>query len=467
MTDDKNKKLSPLTYLSYGLAYGSGFQIMHGIVGSYLMVFLTDTFGVPAAAVGAIMLLASVWDAINDPLMGVLADKTKTRFGRYRPYLLIVPFLLAVVDVCLFLSPNLSNHGKIVWTAVFYVLYGMLRTAFEIPCNALINAITNKENERQKLISTYTFTMGIFTTITTSFALTFVTLFGGENTAKGYVIVMAIAGLCTIASSLACFFATKERFVAPVANHALIEQLKKLVHVKGLVVAVVIWLAGYVGYNIMMASSVYYVLYCLCRPDLISLYMLTISICGLLGISIFIPVFMRIFGSVKRCFAVSQVGTFVCNALCIFLGSSVPAIFVFSGLGCLFATMFMVFGAMFMTEMADAAYAETGIMMNGTIAALKGFTNKCGMALSNGIIGGTLAATGYIANAIGHEPIETIRGITAVRFAIPAVMALVIVIAIRFYPITEEMKKAFRAKAAAAGEGSAGGFEKEAVNASC
>ena len=169
MTDDKNKKLSPLTYLSYGLAYGSGFQIMHGIVGSYLMVFLTDTFGVPAAAVGAIMLFASVWDAINDPLMGVLADKTKTRFGRYRPYLLIVPFLLAVVDVCLFLSPNLSNHGKIVWTAVFYVLYGMLRTAFEIPCNALINAVTNKENERQKLISTYTFTMGIFTTITTSF----------------------------------------------------------------------------------------------------------------------------------------------------------------------------------------------------------------------------------------------------------------------------------------------------------
>ena len=443
MTDEK-KKLSPLTYISYGMAYGSGFQIMHGVVGSYLMVFLTDTFGIPAAAVGIIMLLASVWDAINDPIMGVLADKTKTPVGRYRPYLLIVPFLLAIVDVMLFLSPNLSTHGKIVWAAVFYVLYGMLRTAFEIPCNALINAVTNDEDERRKMISSYTFTMGIFTTITTSFALVFVSLFGGENTAKGYMIVMGIAGVFTILSSLACFFTTKERFVTPPSNHSLGEQLKKLSHVKGLIVAIIIWLAGYVGYNIMMASSVYYMLYCMCRPDLISGYMLTISICGLIGISVFIPIFMKAFGSVKKSFIISQIGTFVCNGLCVFLGKSIPLIFILSGLGCLFATMFMVFGAMFMTEMADAAYAQTGIVMNGTIAALKGFTNKCGMALSNGIIGGVLAATGYVANAIGNEPPATIAGITAVRFAIPSVMALVIVIAIHFYPITEEMKKKFK-----------------------
>ena len=441
-----NKKLSPVTYLSYGMAYGSGFQIMHGVVGSYLMVFLTDTFGIPAAAVGTIMLLASVWDAINDPMMGVLTDKTHTRFGKYRPYLLVVPFLLAIVDVCLFMSPNLSLHGKIAWTAVFYVLYGMLRTAFEIPCLALINAVTNEEGERQKLISTYTFTMGIFTTITTSFALTFVSFFGGENTAKGYMIVMAIAGLFTICSSLACFFTTKERYAAPPAEHALLTQLKMLFHVKGLVISAIIWLAGYIGYNIMMGSSVYYVLYCMCRPDLISAYMLTISLCGLLGISIFIPIFMKIFKNVKKSFAISQFGTFLCSFICIFAGKSIPALFIFSGLGCLFATMFMVFGAMFMTEMIDAAYSETGIMMNGTISALKGFTNKCGMALSNGIIGGVLAATGYIANAIGHELPATIAGITAVRFAVPAAMALIIIIALRFYPITEDMKRKFREK---------------------
>ena len=92
-------KLSLKTIISYAMSYGSGYQIMGALVGSYLMVFLTDTFGVPAAAVGVIMVLASIWDAINDPIMGVIADKTKTRFGKYRPYFLWVPLALTVVVV--------------------------------------------------------------------------------------------------------------------------------------------------------------------------------------------------------------------------------------------------------------------------------------------------------------------------------------------------------------------------------
>ena len=181
MSKESNGKLSKLTIGSYAMSYGSGYQIMGSLVGSYLMVFMTDTFGIPAAAVGVIMVLASIWDAINDPMMGVLADKTKTRFGKYRPYFLFVPALLTVVVVLLFSCPNLSDTGKIIWTGVFYIGYGMLRTAIEIPCNALINAVTNQETERQKMISAYSLVMGIFTTITTSFALSAVSLFRSEE----------------------------------------------------------------------------------------------------------------------------------------------------------------------------------------------------------------------------------------------------------------------------------------------
>ena len=76
MENKKSGKLSLATILSYGMAYGSGYQIMGSLVGSYLMIFFTDTFGIPAAAAGVIMVLASIWDAINDPIMGVVADKT-------------------------------------------------------------------------------------------------------------------------------------------------------------------------------------------------------------------------------------------------------------------------------------------------------------------------------------------------------------------------------------------------------
>ena len=79
----KREKLKLSTILSYALATGSGYQIMGSLVGAYLMIFLTDTFGVPAGAVGVITVVASIWDAINDPIMGTIADRTKSRWGKY------------------------------------------------------------------------------------------------------------------------------------------------------------------------------------------------------------------------------------------------------------------------------------------------------------------------------------------------------------------------------------------------
>ena len=438
-----NQRLSWKTIISYAMSYGSGYQIMGALVGSYLLVFLTDTFGVPAGVAGVIMVAASFWDAINDPIMGVIADKTKTRFGKYRPYFLWVPLALTVVVVLLFLSPNLSSTGKIIWTGVFYIGYGMLRTAIEIPCNALINAVTNEESQRQRMISAYTFVMGIFTTLTTSFALAAVSLFGGGNTSKGYMIIVGVAGIIMTISCWFCFANTDEKYVVEKESEPLFRQLKQLVGVKGVFPAIIIWVAGYIGYQVMMGSSVYYVMYCLARPDLITAYMMTVSVCGLVGIMVIIPIFMRVFHSVRKGFIISQILVFVCNMICFLLRDSIAVVFVFSGLGSVFATMFMVFGSMVMTEVSDMAYYQSGNIMNGTIAALKGFTNKVGIAASNGILSAVLAATGYIANAVGQEPEATVLGITVVRFVVPGVLGLVAVAALCIYPITEEIKKNF------------------------
>ncbi len=147
----KREKLKLSTILSYALATGSGYQIMGSLVGAYLMIFLTDTFGVPAGAVGVITVVASVWDAINDPMMGTIADRTKSRWGKYRPYFLFIPAILTVVVVLLFASPNIGTHGKNhMDSSLFFILYGMLRTAIEIPSGALINAVTDEPSERSK-----------------------------------------------------------------------------------------------------------------------------------------------------------------------------------------------------------------------------------------------------------------------------------------------------------------------------
>ena len=427
----KREKLKLSTILSYALATGSGYQIMGSLVGAYLMIFLTDTFGVPAGAVGVITVVASIWDAINDPMMGTIADRTKSRWGKYRPYFLFIPAILTVVVVLLFASPNIGTHGKIIWTAVFYILYGMLRTAIEIPSGALINA--------------YTMVMGICTTIATSFGLSLVSLFGGDNTAKGYMIVVGLAGVIMTITCWMCFSTTKETCVQHNEQKPLLEEIKSLFHVKGLLSVIAVWLAAYTAYNIMMSSSVYYIMYCLCRPDLISMYMLDVSLVGLLGIVIIVPLFMRLFHKTQKAFAISQVAVIICDILIVIFHGNMAVLFICSGVASMFATASMPFSAMMMTEMTDLVLIDSGRVVNGTMAALKGFSNKAGIAISSAIVSFTLAATGYIANAIGQEPQAVITGITVARFVVPAICGVVIILALVKYPITDEVRQKVRA----------------------
>ena len=382
----KREKLKLSTILSYALATASGYQIMGSLVGAYLMIFLTDTFGVPAGAVGVITVIASVWDAINDPMMGTIADRTKSRWGKYRPYFLFIPAILTVVVVLLFASPNIGTHGKIIWTAVFYILYGMLRTAIEIPSGALINAVTDEPSERSKMINAYTMVMGICTTIATSFGLSLVSLFGGDNTAKGYMIVVGLAGVIMTITCWMCFSTTKETCVQHNEQKPLLEEIKSLFHVKGLLSVIAVWLAAYTAYNIMMSSSVYYIMYCLCRPDLISMYMLDVSLVGLLGIVIIVPLFMRLFHKTQKAFAISQVAVIICDILIVIFHGNMTVLFVCSGVASMFATASMPFSAMMMTEMTDLVLIDSGRVVNGTMAALKGFSNKAGIAISSAVV---------------------------------------------------------------------------------
>ena len=321
----------------------------------------------------------------------------------------------------------------------------MLRTAIEIPSGALINAVTDEPSERSKMINAYTMVMGICTTIATSFGLSLVSLFGGDNTAKGYMIVVGLAGVIMTITCWMCFSTTKETCVQHNEQKPLLEEIKSLFHVKGLLSVIAVWLAAYTAYNIMMSSSVYYIMYCLCRPDLISMYMLDVSLVGLLGIVIIVPLFMRLFHKTQKAFAISQVAVIICDILIVIFHGNMTVLFVCSGVASMFATASMPFSAMMMTEMTDLVLIDSGRVVNGTMAALKGFSNKAGIAISSAVVSFTLAATGYIANAIGQEPQAVITGITVARFVVPAICGVVIILALVKYPITDEVRQKVRA----------------------
>ncbi len=437
----KEGNLSRMTVLSYALGYGSGKQFICAIVGTYISVFLTDTFGVSAAVVGVIMVVATIWDAVYSLILGGLADRTNTRFGRYRPYLLVVPIPLSIATVALFSCPDLTSTGKIIWTAVFYFIFSMLVTTMQIPYGAIINAVTNLEDQRQRMIGAYTTTMGIATTIASSFALVFIEVLGKGDTARGYMSMLAIAGVIMIITSWMCFGTTKERFVSHTAPEPLLTQIKKLVKIKALLPILLVWCMGAISFQCMMSASVYYINYYIGNPALMPTYMLVISLIGLMGIVIVLPIFSKLFHEMRTGFMVSQgIGAVSSLLLFFFGGYNIVLLYILSGISAIFFTMSQAYIPMMVSETIDYVYFRTGEQLNATIGAMRGFANKCGSALTSGILMFTLSLTGYEANAPAQTDLA-LFGIDFARFLVPAITAVIVIVCLRFYPVNRQVKQ--------------------------
>lgn len=423
----------------WALGQASGRQFITGLVATYILVFLTDTFGVAAGAAGVIMTVAAIWDAINDPILGSIADRTKTRWGTYRPYLLFVPLPLAIVSVLLFAAPELTATGKVVYTAVLYISYGMLLTALEIPYNAILPTMTKNEMERNDAISLSTFIASISIMIVSSFTPNLVQVLGGEDPSKGYMLLVGIGAALMCVTSWITFGTCKEKYTVEKTEEDKVPvsvSLKKLLSVKEMYPMLLFWCVGCILFQIIMASSVYYCMYYLMNPGLIATYMLVISVSGMVGVLVVMPVLLRVVkGSMKKAVTCTQSICVVCYALCFFIGGkSIPAIYVLTFIASMFATMTNAFRPMTVVGMTEYVLGTTGEQLNGTISAIGGFAYKCGTAISNAILAGVLAATGYIAGAIGQEPEAVLVGINAVRFLVPLAASVLYIIFIQFYP---------------------------------
>ena len=164
--------------------------------------------------------------------------------------------------------------------------------------------------------------------------------------------------------------------------------------------------------------------------------MLVISISGMVGVMVLMPILLRkVKGSMKKAVTMTQSIAIVCYLILFFVGGkSIPALYVLTFIACMFSTMTNAFRPMTVFGMTDYVYKTTGDQLNGTISAIGGFSYKCGTAISNAILAGVLAATGYIANAIGQEPEAVLIGINSVRFLVPLAASVLYIIFIQFYP---------------------------------
>ena len=142
--------------VSYGM-YAFGAILSYYVIMSFLQLFMTD-LGIPAAMVGLIFIFAKVWDAINDPVFGVMVDKVNLKGGKYKPWLRIAGLTIPVTTILLFIIPSgASIQVKVIWSAVAYVLWDTAYTMYDVPMNAIVTAMTENQEERNKLYSLNSF----------------------------------------------------------------------------------------------------------------------------------------------------------------------------------------------------------------------------------------------------------------------------------------------------------------------
>lgn len=412
--------------------YG-GPQLIAATVNSYLAVFLTDTFGVAAGVASLIMLIGSLWDMINDPMMGAIADRTNTRWGRYRPYFTIFPVLFAVVSVLLFLNPQgLSTTQKIIYVAVFYILYGMLTTVLTMPQMAVLPACTKSDKERNSIIALGGTITAISYMIASSFTTNFLDLTGGS-----YVPLMVIYGVLGIIAFWGLFATSKEKYLKPIdRSHTFTKELKMLFKHKEIYPVMLSWCLVALGYGLMFSSSVYYIMYYIARPDLITPYMLTLSVGALVSMAVLLPLALKVFKAGYRALMITQAITGVLYVIAFFFGkSSLVLLFVVSFCATAASAMSNALVNILVNDTIDFVRLKDGNELNGTISAIKGFAAKFGITPANSGILAVLAATGYVAGAVGQQPESALIGMNMIRFGVPAVVAFALAILLKFYPL--------------------------------
>ena len=434
MSDKQDKQnelgFTKQTPWAFALSQGGGFMLIQATVASYISVYMTDTVMISAATGSVIMLIATLWDAINDPLMGGICDRTKTKFGAYRPYLLWVPIVLTFVSFMLFRSETVSDGAKVPYFLIFYILYGMSVTALTMPQMALIPAATKDDKERGQAIQYGIISIAVAFTIASTFTTGWVGKLGS------YAPLMIIYGILAILGNLWLFKTTKERYHFEGEKRSILKDLGVFVKHKELVSVLLVWMLSSVGYGIMFSSSVYYIMYYIMRPDMIGIYMGILSIGAMVSMMVFMPIVLRKCKTVTQAFIITQAATFVCYAILFVAGNkSMPLLFVISFFATAFSAMEQGLINFYVNDTIDYLMLKEDLQLNGMVSAVKGFAYKCGSTLTSSGILAVLGAAGYIAGAIGEQPDSAMAAINWLRFGIPAICCILIIVFLKLNPI--------------------------------
>ena len=429
--------------------------------------FYTDSFGISAAAAGWLFLVARLFGAVCDPTFGALADRTETRWGKFRPWILWTAVPFGIIGFLAFTTPNFGTTGKLIYAYVTYLALMAIYSANNVPYAALSGVITGDMKERNSISSVRFIFVTLATIAIQGFALPMVNHFGQGNSAKGYQITMGIFSVLAVVFFLFTFFTTKER-IKPVAQQKtpLKQDISDLLKNRPWLIMFLVFILMFIFLGIRNSMLLYFFKYYLDKESMVSLLEgINKGLFGLLGKLGMVGANADIAGntfSIINIFSqlVTIVGLTLSRSLAnkfgkreVFKGGLISCmllagIFILIGPKAIVLTLILQLlfnfawgvGAMSLpwAMMADVAdYSEwknsrraTGIVFAGIIIGL-----KVGLAIGGAMAGSLLNIYGYIAN-VAQTP-HAQYGIRMITSIYPAVFLAIGAVILFFYKINK------------------------------
>lgn len=424
-------KVTVLEKIGYGFG-DTASNIVFQSVMMFLAYFYTDIFGISAAAMGTLFLVVRIIDAVTDPMMGAIADRTQTRWGKFRPYLLWLSVPFALFTVLAFTTPDLSAGNKLIYAYITYSLMMIIYTAINIPYCALGGVITPDSQERVSLNS-YRFFLataaGVIIALTT---LRLVNVLGQGNEQKGFQLTMIIFGVLAIVLFVLSFLLTRERVVQATSQSVSFKKdLKILFSNDQWIIVALLNFVLLIPLVIRGSSAIYYMEWVVERKDLVSWFLTLGMVSSMIGAG-FAAMLTKRISKVKSYMILQSIITLV-SAGMFFIGNhQIVIIFILFAIVQFFSQMCSPILWAMTADTVDYGEWKTGRRITGLVFSGMLFSLKLGMALGGAIMGWLLAHYGYVGDADVQSP-ETIRGIALIFTVVPAIgHALLVGLVTRF-----------------------------------
>jgi GPH family glycoside/pentoside/hexuronide:cation symporter len=428
----KPDRLTQREIVGYGLG-DMGFNFYWTNISTFLLIFYTDVFGITAAAAATMLFVVKIFNAFTDPMIGAFADRTQTRWGKFRPYLLFIPVPLAFMGVLTYSTPDLGPTGKLVWAYITYLLLMTVYTSVNLPYSALSGVITGDARERNA-VNASRFVCGFLGgMVVTAATPRLVAWLGGGDPTMGWTLTMAFWGTAAAVIFAITFATTRERVQPAQAEPSTVRQdLADLRSNKPWILLFLLALIIMLSITLRMTSAAYYFKYVVNRPELLATFVPAYLLAAAAGTAL--TPFLARFIDKRKLMIVLMLASTVLSAAFLFVDAT--QIWLMYALQIALGLALGPKSPLNFSMLADAA--DFNEWRNGRRAtamtfAASSFAQKLGTAVAVGVIGAIFTALGYVPNAA--QSADSQAGIVWLMSVIPAAFTLLAAVLMIFYTL--------------------------------